>query len=64
MPEVLVLILNLPDTKTNKLSPLPQTGLKNYGHRERDAITTANFGHQSYPPPPPLPLPLPPIFIF
>lgn len=42
-PEVLILILNRLDTKTNKLSSLHQTGLKNYGHREGYAITAANL---------------------
>lgn len=42
-PEVLNLILNRPDTKTNKLSSLHKTGLKNYGETEGYAITTANL---------------------
>ena len=43
VPEVLILILNRLDTKTNRLSSLHQTGLRNYGHREAYAITAANL---------------------
>ncbi len=43
VPEVFVLILSRLDTKTNKLSSLHQTGLKNYGHGEGYAITAANL---------------------
>lgn len=57
-PEVLILILNRLDTKTNKLSSLHQTGLKNYGQREGYAITAANLrSPKDSPPPPPPPLP-------
>lgn len=42
-PEVLILILNRLDTKTNKLSRLHQTSLRNDGHGEGRAITAANL---------------------
>lgn len=59
VPEVLILILNRLDTKTNKLSSLRRTGQKNYGHGEGYAITAANLQSPtlcplSVPPQPPL----------
>lgn len=59
VPEVLILILNRLDTKTNKLSSLQRTGQKNYGHGEGCAITAANLQSPklcplSVPPQPPL----------
>lgn len=59
VPEVLILILNCLDTKTNKLSSLLRAGQKNYGHGEGYAITAANLQSPmlcplSVPPQPPL----------
>lgn len=56
--EVLILILNGLDTKTNKLSSAHQAGLKNYGNGEGYAIIAANLRSQNQPhlrcPQPPL----------
>lgn len=48
-PEVLILMLNRLDTKTNKLSSLHRTGLKTYGHGEGYAITAANLRSPNQP---------------
>lgn len=45
--EVLILILNGLDTKTNKLSSAHQAGLKNYGNGEGYAIIAANLRSQN-----------------
>lgn len=58
-PEVLILILNRLDTKTNKLSSLHQTGLKNYGRTEGYAITAANLRSPKL-----APFPVPPATLY